>query len=104
MTNELNREFTQEIDIINVNLPINIAVEEAISERVIPRIQDVVENLKIGDRNDCLRSSVSQFNRDANGDQPESIHEQNVNLDRHPLESESEQEGSYKWSLFYWIF
>ena len=97
ITNELNRKFTQEIDVLigSVNLQINRAVEEAISERVIPRIQNVVESLNVGGRNDGGGPSVSQFNRDVNGDQPENSREQNVNLDRHPLESESEQEGSY---------
>ena len=94
ITNELNRKFTQEIDVLigSVNLQINRAVEEAISERVIPRIQNVVESLNIGDRNDGVCPSGSQFNRDANGDRPENVHEQNVNSDRHPLESEDEQE------------
>ena len=97
ITNELNRKFTQEIDVLigSVNLQINRAVEEAISERVIPRIQNVVESLNVGGRNDGGGPSGSQFNRDVNGDRPESVLEQNVNLDRHPLESESEQEGSY---------
>ena len=41
ITKELNKKFTQEIDILNgsVNLQINRAVEEDINERAIPKIK-----------------------------------------------------------------